>query len=223
MIEINSYYLYNTFKNMWDFFWEQLGTTLTSNGFSTAQFFLFLAFFLFWKYNFIPMSKAIKEIKDSFSNLHNAGLEMQNHLGKGKKGRLDPIHKLDRLSWAVSHSPFQLNDMGENLYKSSGLEDVIKRYGDRLLKKMYENKPSTGYDVEKCSFHAIEEFVLSEKEIETNIKNFIYKNPVFEGKEVGLGDIFFVGSIKLRDMYFEKHPETNTGDEKEGENGLVKN
>lgn len=188
---------------LWSVVWDKLN----ASGFTLAQILILIALLFFYYKGFKPLSKTISDIKDKLSDIHNAGWEMQNHLGKSTRGKLEPLHKLNKLTWANSNSPFVLNDRGSRLAEKSGIKDIVSKNLTELIDKVEKTKPISGYDVERCSFEVLGEFIQSNMEFQKQIKDFIFNHPVFEDKEVGLGDIFFVGSIQIREEYFKKHPE----------------
>lgn len=177
-----------------------------SHGFSVAQITLLLLTILFYFKSFSPLVKKVNSIKTNFDDLHNATREIQLHL-KTKRGGLTPMHGLEKLNWANSNSPFILNQRGEWLSEESGIREIINTNSASLIGALEKDGPSNGYDVELFAMKEVANYVESNLEISKKIKDFIYKNPVYETKEIGLNDIYFVGSMILRDLYLQKHTE----------------
>ena len=166
---------------------------------------LFLTAFLF---GFVLWRYLIRDLKTEVIDLHNATREIQLHLeNPPRRARLSPMHRLDKLAWAVANSPFQLNDKGQSLANASGISALVELNRVNMIAQLSKTNPPTGLDVEQCSFKILGEYVEQNKEEENKIKEFIFKNPVFEGKEIGIEDVLFVGGILLRNEYFKVHPE----------------
>lgn len=75
-------------------------------------------------------------------------------------------------------------------------------------------KPQTAYDVESSANYVC--VVNTKESIFNDIKNFVYNAPLMvqkykDGKEhsydLSLGDVCYVLSLPLRDMYLKEHPE----------------
>lgn len=116
--------------------------------------------------------------------------------------------------FSEKHSPSTLNENGLKLYSDVDGDAFLSDNGDYFLQKMESKKPKTALDVENL---AAEVLVLSSNEDMFNrIKSFVYNYPALDivdksgdriKYEVALGDVCFVLSLRLRDMYLQKHPE----------------
>lgn len=149
----------------------------------------------------------LRDVKQEVNDLHYATKEIQNHLLKSGKKGFEPTHVLDKVAWAKSKSPFTLNERGSSLASESGMDSIIEENEEELVAHIELKKPTTGFDVEQYAFQVVNDFVEKNTEIITIVKRFIYNNPVFEEKEISLEDVYFVGSLILRDKYLKKHPE----------------
>lgn len=191
---------------------NQLFTWLGSHGFSFGQILVLGGIILFYLKSFLPFKKNFDTYSENsrsrMDSLHNAIREIQLHLRDKKRGstQFDPMHSLDKLEWASSNSPFQLNEMGISLSKNSGIGTVIEENAKELVTTMHQKELVTGYDVEQCALHTLQDYVNDHPKYITKIKEYVFNNPVLNDKQVGLQDIFFVGSILLRDVYLEKYP-----------------
>lgn len=66
-----------------------------------------------------------RDIKSEVTDLHNATKEIQSHLsGRTRTNRLNPIHPIDKLTWATSNSPFELGARGLELAQKSGISSI---------------------------------------------------------------------------------------------------
>lgn len=178
-----------------------------AQGFNAGQITIIILGTFFYFKAFSPLLKKVNEIKNNFDDLHNATREIQVYLKNKKGGLANPVHGLEKLSWANSNSPFVLNPRGQWLSEKSGIAEVVRNNSEVLVKILENNNPLNGYDVESLAIKEVANYVEANVDIIQKIKDFIYKNPVHESKEIGLNDIYFVGSIVLRDLYLEKHPE----------------
>lgn len=101
-------------------------------------------------------------------------------------------------SFSVS-SPKQLNAFGQKLLEESGMKEIIDNNIDKFLEKLKKEGPQISQDVENLSFYVIKE--IENTETDVPLRNYIYNN-----SDMNMHSIIFVGSIYLRDKYFEKHP-----------------
>lgn len=116
--------------------------------------------------------------------------------------------------FSMKKSPRRLNEMGEWLFNEIHGSDFLKKNKDFLFSKITEEHPTTALDVENAASLACGsstgELMFSD------IKNYVYNAPSIEipdydgGKrkyDITLGDVCFVLSLPLRDMYLQEHPE----------------
>lgn len=112
------------------------------------------------------------------------------------------------------HSPRRLNASGEKLMRDAHGEAFLEKHKEQLFSKMDERKPQTAFDVEAYANEIL--LVYSLDPAFNAIKDFLYNYPDMEvtnneGKKVmhsvTLGNMCFVLSLRLRDMYLDAHPE----------------
>lgn len=109
--------------------------------------------------------------------------------------------------FAMKKSPRTLNPLGERIFNEIDGDTFLKDNKDVLFEYIDKEEPKTRFDVEAMSFKALSMY--SSDESFNKFKNYIYDAPALEledGKkyELGLGDICFILSLPLRDMYIEE-------------------
>ncbi len=195
----------------WLQLYKDVSGFLTAHGFTFGQITTITILGVFYFFDFRSFKKSMlgqaREIKNKITDLNNATLEVQSHVSNNGRAKLKPIHPVEKLTWSVAHSPLQLNEKGAKLFTQSGMEEIINKNSDTLLLLLSETAPTTAFDAEKNSFQVIDCFVKENKEIENIFKTFVYNHPVFEGNELSLGDIYYVGSLELRNRYLALHKE----------------
>lgn len=110
---------------------------------------------------------------------------------------------MDQLS--LTRSPRQLSDSGLKLFSESGCKKLLLENGEYYLKKLEDRKPLTALDVETESHSVL--LLLSDEKLFYPIKDFLYKNPKFNGIDIDLNALCFVMGLELRNEYLKKHPE----------------
>lgn len=116
-----------------------------------------------------------------------------------KVGSLEKsIDSMNRL--AQSHSPLALTTGGKKLVEDSGFMILFDKIKDELADKLEDEGPSSQYDVQEKARRILSWDMIDDERFEP-IKDWAYKN----GKD--FDQILRLGSIPLRDYYFEKHPE----------------
>lgn len=123
-----------------------------------------------------------------------------------KVGSLEKsIDSMNRL--AQSHSPLALTTGGKKLVEDSGFMILFDKIKDELADKLEDEGPSSQYDVQEKARRILSWDMIDDERFEP-IKDWAYKN----GKD--FDQILRLGSIPLRDYYFEKHPEIVNMNEK---------
>lgn len=112
-------------------------------------------------------------------------------------------------------SPRVMTKMGKTLFKISGAEKVLAENSAQLIDEMEKLAPQTPYDTEDAALNVLLKNI--SHPMFNEIKNYIYYQSEFivlkdeneEEREVkiSLGPIVRLMSIKLRDLYLERHPE----------------
>lgn len=110
--------------------------------------------------------------------------------------------------FAMKKSPRTLNPLGEDIYKKIQGEEFLTQNKDILFEYIDKEEPKTRFDVEVNAFKALSLF--SNDSAFNRLKDYIYDAAAIrlsDGKEyeLGLGDICFILSLPLRDMYIKEH------------------
>ena len=116
--------------------------------------------------------------------------------------------------FSMKKSPRRLNEMGEWLFNQVNGRGFLEKNKDFLFEKISEGRPSTALDVENAAHIACSSS--TGEPMFSEIKNFVYNAPSIDipdpdlgtrKYDITLGDVCFVLSIPLRDMYLSEHPE----------------
>ena len=116
--------------------------------------------------------------------------------------------------FSIKKSPRRLNEMGEWLFEQVKGRDFLEANKDFLFNRIDEEHPLTALDVENAAHIACSGSTGGP--MFSDIKSFVYNSPSIEipypdGEtrkyDITLGDVCFVLSIPLRDMYLSEHPE----------------
>lgn len=148
-------------------------------------------------------------LKECTENIFEAVRELQS------RGGNEFLHTLSPKSadgWAIPGSPLKLSESGKILLKKSTVDKIVGENIEDLILKIEELKLSTAYDVQDKSFLVLAEFVLRTSNLEKEIKDFVFNNPVVEKRNIGFRDVIYVGSLLLRDEYLKRHPELESID-----------
>lgn len=116
--------------------------------------------------------------------------------------------------FSMKKSPRRLNDMGEWLFDQVKGKDFLEKNKGFFFGKIDDEHPSTALDVENAAHIACSSS--TGESIFSDIKSFVYNAPSIDipdaetgtrKYDITLGDVCFVLSIPLRDMYLSEHPE----------------
>lgn len=112
-----------------------------------------------------------------------------------------------RESFALKHSPYRLTELGKKICDEVQGEKFLQDNKDVLFEYIDEHKPLTRLDVEELAAQAL--FRQTSKPIFNYIKDYVYEAPSYkdvdgEMSELTIGDICFILSIPLRDMYLKE-------------------
>lgn len=116
--------------------------------------------------------------------------------------------------FSMKKSPRRLNEMGEWLFEQVKGREFLEKNKGFLFAKMDDGHPSTALDVENAAHIACSSS--TNEPMFSEIKNFVYNAPSIDipDEDIGsrkyditLGDVCFVLSIPLRDMYLSEHSE----------------
>lgn len=114
-------------------------------------------------------------------------------------------------SYAQKKSPRCLNEEGEKLFEEIGGAGFLATNAAKLMAKMEQKKPKTPLDVEFFALDTL--YGMLSDDMFNDIKRWVYDSPmrrltidgVEKDYEVTMGDVCFVLSIPLRDLYLEMH------------------
>ncbi len=116
--------------------------------------------------------------------------------------------------FSMKKSPRRLNEMGEWLFEQVKGREFLEKNKGFLFAKMDDGHPSTALDVENAAHIACSSS--TNEPMFSEIKNFVYNAPSIDipdedmgsrKYDITLGDVCFVLSIPLRDMYLSEHSE----------------
>lgn len=105
------------------------------------------------------------------------------------------------------HSPYRLTELGKKICDEVQGEKFLQDNKDVLFEYIDEHKPLTRLNVEELAAQAL--FRQTSKPIFNYIKDYVYEAPSYkdvdgEMSELTIGDICFILSIPLRDMYLKE-------------------
>ena len=117
------------------------------------------------------------------------------------------------IAFAMKNSPRKLNPNGEWLFNEIKGEEFLKENKSFLFNLIDKSNPKTALDVENAANFACT--MSTNEDMFIRLKNFVYNCPTIKLKnddgterdyEVSLGDVCFVLSLPLRDMYLKENP-----------------
>jgi len=114
-----------------------------------------------------------------------------------------PLHEIKPTGLIKERSPLELTKLGKQLLEESGAKQLIDNNYDELKGEIDESNCKNAYDVQVCASKLIAE--REDKNFMTPIKNFVYKNPKWRGKNLTLLNIERLMVIYLRNEYLIKH------------------
>lgn len=139
------------------------------------------------------LEKKVGKIEDKVNETHSKVATIDALLSVATKN-------IDKLSGnADSHSPLALTEKGKRLIAESGFVKIYENIKDDLLHELEDQQPRSQYDVQEKA-----RTMMSLKTTDPRfqkIEDWAFKN----GED--LAQILRLGGLKLRDYYFEKHPE----------------
>lgn len=154
---------------------------------------------------------------DASLSIHTRNLEGLSGVLEENKNMLIELSKwamkldvdmIDRL--AKKSSPLKMTEAGLYLFSKSGAEKALSNISDRLIALMDESELRTGYDIEQKALEVLLR-ATGDKAFD-DVKDFIYNSPdtitieeTGESVRFNLYAIVKLMSIKLRDMYIERH------------------
>lgn len=147
---------------------------------------------------FDKIDKRLDKI-DEMSEEHTLALvEIFTFLGQKypKRGKL----------FSQKQSPRVLNSMGLEIFEKIDGQKFLEENKEVLFERIDSYEPNTRLDVEQQAFNAL--VALSTDSIFNRLKDYVYDAPAIttpDGSyELTIGDICFILSIPLRDMYIKE-------------------
>lgn len=113
--------------------------------------------------------------------------------------------------FSMKKSPRVLNELGEKVFAQINGQKFLTENKEFFFSKIDERKPKTALDVETDANIVCSSY--TDNDIFNDIKDFVYNAPSImiptdDGKEkrydITLGDVCFILSIPLRDMYLKE-------------------
>jgi len=151
------------------------------------------------KEGFSQINKRLDKVCDTVVEHTTALVEIYAILGRK--------YPKKRESFLKKHSPHTLTELGQKICNEVQGEKFINDNKAVLFEYIDERKPLTRLDVEELSAQAL--FRLTSKPVFNYIKDYVYEAPAYkdvdgEMSELTIGDICFILSIPLRDMYLKE-------------------
>lgn len=145
-----------------------------------------------------------------------SSIEGQNSVIISMLSQLIPSIQTSRPNISVDQkkSPRQLNDNGVYLFREFNGSAFIENNADFLIKALEALKPKSALDVENYALSVLVANVNDDRF--TPLKNWVYMAPAqplrsdngeTEEVVVDLNTVLSIISLKLRDLYLERHPE----------------
>lgn len=141
----------------------------------------------------------IDKVRDTVQEHTSALVEIYAVLGRKYPKRGE--------SFAQKNSPRKLTELGKKIYNDINGDQFLCDNKEILFGYIDERKPLTRLDVEELAQQAL--FRLTNKPVFNYIKDYIYEAPAYkdiegEMSELTVGDVCFILSIPLRDMYLKE-------------------
>lgn len=144
-------------------------------------------------------SEDLSKVKDSIELHTNALVEIYTVLGRDFPQKED--------NFALKNSPRKLTELGQKVFNEVNGEQFLNDNKEVLYKYIEEHKPLTRLDVEQLAHRAL--FMQTNTPAFNYIKDYIYEAPAYKNAdgeriELTVGDVCFILSIPLRDMYLDE-------------------
>ncbi len=143
---------------------------------------------------FPRIQSILTDIKTGFTTLNQVLLEKQ---------------VISKSCFSNENSPRVINDIGIKLYEQSGAGKVYKDIEPSLMTELETKKFESLLELEQSCL----EVLLQKRNDQKfkDIQNFAFEHPTFEGKPLTYTDILFILSLRLRDDFRKKHPDSDLG------------
>ena len=116
---------------------------------------------------------------------------------------------ISKSCYSEENSPRVINKIGLKLYSESGAEKLFDNIEDELLLELEKKHFDSLLELERSSLD-----VLMDKMNDIrfkDIQNFAFEHPTFDNNPLTYTDLLFIMSLKLREAYREKYPQSNLG------------
>ncbi len=116
---------------------------------------------------------------------------------------------ISRSCYSEENSPRVINQIGQKLYTESGASGLFENIKDELISELEKKHFDSLLELERSSLD-----VLIEKMSDIrfkDIQNFAFQHPTFDSNPLTYTDILFIMSLRLRDLYREKHNDSSLG------------
>lgn len=137
--------------------------------------------------------------------------EMTKENNEMLKGVSNWMERLERIliskdtsfiqDFSETRSPRQLNELGERLLLVSRGKEALSKELPRLIELMTQESLSMDLDVENEAYRLLSN--QSEEQWFAPIKDFVYNNPIFEGRAISITTLSMLLGLVLRNAYFE--------------------
>lgn len=149
--------------------------------------------------SFDKIDTKLESLEKTTNNHTYALIELYSFLGQK--------YPQDNFLFSAKNSPKVLNKLGEDIYKEINGKEFLEKNRNTLFEYVDKDNPKTRFDVETSALKALS--LYSGDDAFNSLKDYIYDRAAIElpgGKtyEIGLGDICFILSIPLRDMYIKE-------------------
>lgn len=144
----------------------------------------------------------MKEVKDDISDIKKDIALIKSILAQKFPKSID--------IYSMKKSPRKLNPLGEKVFAEIEGPQFLSTNKDFFFEKIDAAAPQTALDVESSAAMACS--TSTDNDIFNPIKTYVYNRasiPLEDGTthDVSLGDVCFILSLPLRDMYLSEHPE----------------
>lgn len=143
--------------------------------------------------------KQLEKIRDTVQEHTMALVEIYGTLGRQYPETSE--------SFVQKKSPRKLTELGEKVYNEVDGEKFLNDNKAILFEYIDERKPLTRLDVEELAMQAL--IRQTSKPVFNYIKDYVYEAPAYKDvkgqmAEITIGDICYILSIPLRDMYLKE-------------------
>lgn len=158
-------------------------------------------------------AKDIFDVKNNINDIKNNLIELKEDIVCIKSVLVQKYPNSANV-FSMKKSPRKLNQSGDTLFKNINGEKFLNDNKEFFFAKIEEQKHKTALDVEIASNIACTSY--TDNDMFNDIKNYVYNAPsiiiqnedgIERKYDVSLGDVCFVLSIPLRDMYLTEHPD----------------